>query len=136
MATFFGIDVIDTKITDKNFEKFHRRFLSFGFGSVFAYFIIKSLTNQFCQGAQMVTEILSRQSSEGIEEDHPKNPAKIISNISESFMRTFNNCLEYNALTNMGLCIFQDFFVTRSVYLLDRGFLNSIAIYSIGMTGS
>ena len=36
----------------------------------------------------------------------------------------------------MGLCIFQDFFVTRSVYLLDRGFLNSVAIYSVGMVGS
>lgn len=36
----------------------------------------------------------------------------------------------------MGLCIYQDFFVTRSVYLLDRGFLNSVAIYSVGMAGS
>ncbi len=36
----------------------------------------------------------------------------------------------------MGLCIFQDFFVTRSVYLLDRGFLNAVAIYSFGMLGS
>ena len=135
-ATFFGIDIIDTKITDKNFERFHRRFLSYGFGTVFAYFIVKSLSNQFCQGTQMVTEILSRQTSEGIEEDHPKNPAKILSNIGESFFRLFHNCLEYNAQTNMGLCIFQDFFVTRSVYLLDRGFQNSLAIYSFGMTGS
>lgn len=84
----------------------------------------------------MVCEILARQSSEGIEEDHPKNPAKILNNLSESFLRIFQYCLEYNALTNMGLCIFQDFFVTRSVYMLDRGFLNSVAIYSVGMAGS
>ena len=84
----------------------------------------------------MVVEIMARQSNEGIEEDHPKNPARIINNISESFLRIFQYCLEFNALTNMGLCIFQDLFVTRSVYLLDRGFLNATAIYSIGMASS
>jgi hypothetical protein len=84
----------------------------------------------------MVCEILARQNSEGIEEDHAKNPAKILNNIAESYFQIFQNSLQYNALTNMGLCIFQDFFVTRSVYLLDRGFLNSIAILSLGMVGA
>lgn len=136
ISTFFGIDMSPTSITATQFERFHRRFLAFGFGSVFAYFIIKSLTNLFCQSTLMVCEILARQSSEGIEDDHPKNPAKILSNLSESFLRILQYCIEYNALTNMGLCIFQDFFVTRSVYVLDRGFLNSVAIYSVGMAGS
>lgn len=136
ISTFFGIDLANQGFTPIQFERFHRRFLAFGFGSTFAYFIIKSLTNLFCQGTLMVCEILARQSSEGIEEDHPKNPAKILNNLSESFLRIFQYCLEYNALTNMGLCIFQDFFVTRSVYMLDRGFLNSVAIYSVGMSGS
>lgn len=44
--------------------------------------------------------------------------------------------MEYNALTNMGLCLFQDFFVIKYVYVYDRGFLNGIAIYSLGMLGS
>lgn len=136
ISTFFGIDMSTEKVTSTDFERFHRRFLAYGFGSVFAYFIIKSLANLFCQGSLMVTEILARQAGEGIEEDHPMNPATMMLNVSESFLRIFQYCLEYNALTNMGLCIFQDFFVTRSVYLLDRGFLNSVAIYSIGMVGS
>lgn len=136
LATFFALDVQGASKDDRSFEKFHRRFLSFGFGSVFAFFVIKSLTHVFCQGSSMVVEILARQSNEGIEEDHPKNPARIMNDISESFLRIFQYCLEYNALTNMGLCIFQDLFVTRSVYLLDRGFLNSTAIYSIGMASS
>lgn len=136
LATFMAIDINGATVDDRAFEKFHRRFLSFGFGTVFAYFVIKSLSHVFCQGSSMVVEIMARQSSEGIEEDHPKNPAKIISNISESFLRLAQYCLEYNALTNMGLCIFQDLFVTRSVYLLDRGFLNGTAITSIGLAGS
>ena len=36
----------------------------------------------------------------------------------------------------MGLCVFQDFFVTKAVYTLDRGFLNAVAIYAFGMIGS
>lgn len=136
ISTFFGIDMSTESVTSTDFERFHRRFLAYGFGSVFAYFIIKSLTNLFCQGSLMVCEILARQSTDGIEEDHPMNPAMIMYNLSESFLRIFQYCIEYNALTNMGLCIFQDFFVTRSVYLLDRGFLNSVAIYSVGMAGS
>jgi hypothetical protein len=51
-------------------------------------------------------------------------------------MGIFLNCVEFNALTNMGLCIFQDFFVTKAVYTLDRGFLNAVSIYSFGMIGS
>ena len=54
----------------------------------------------------MVCEILARQDTEGIEEDHPKNPAKILNNLSRSFFQIFQNALEFNALTNMGLCIF------------------------------
>ena len=136
ISTFFGIDVANMEISERNFEKFHRRFLAFGFGSVFAFFVIKSLATVFSHGSYVVCEILARQNNEGIEEDHPKNPARILINLSESFFQVFQNALEFNALTNMGLCIFQDFFVTRSVYLLDRGFLNSVAIYSFGMLGS
>lgn len=84
----------------------------------------------------MVTEILARQHVSGIEDDHPMNPSLILRNMSESFLRTFQYCLEYNALTNMGLCLYQDFFVTRSVYLLGRGYLNAVAINSIGMVGA
>ena len=36
----------------------------------------------------------------------------------------------------MGLCVFQDFFVTKAVYTLDWGFLNAVAIYAFGMIGS
>ncbi len=60
LSTFFGIDVSSTEISEKNFEKFHRRFLSFGFGSIFAFFVIKSLTNMFTHGSQVVVEILHR----------------------------------------------------------------------------
>lgn len=136
VATFFAIDLGGATIDERKFEKFHRRFLSFGFGSAFAYFIIKSLSHVFSQGSSMVVEIMARQSSDGIEEDHPKNPARIINNVSESFLRIFQYCVEYNCLTNLGLCVFQDLFVTRNVYLLDRGFLNSTAIYSVGMAAS
>lgn len=136
IATFLAIDVNGATIDDRAFEKFHRRFFSFGFGTVFAYFLIKSLSHVFCQGSAMVVEIMARQSSEGIEEDHPKNPARIINNISESFLKTFQTCLEFNALTNMGLCIYQDLFVTRSVYLIDRGFLNATAITAVGLGAS
>lgn len=136
ISTFFQIDMESEQMTEKNFERFHRRFLAFGFGSVFACFLIKSLSNLFANASYMVCEILARQNSEGIEEDHAKNPAKILNNIAESYFRIFQNSLQYNALTNMGLCIFQDFFVTRSVYLLDRGFLNAVAVLSLGMVGA
>ena len=36
----------------------------------------------------------------------------------------------------MGLCLFQDFFVIKTVYMLDRGYLNAPAIYALGMVGS
>jgi Na+/H+-translocating membrane pyrophosphatase len=135
-ATCICIYLEYEEMTEKNFERFHRRFLSYGFGSVFAYFLIKSLSNLFSNASGMVCEILASQNSEGIEEDHAKNPAKILNNISESHFRIFQNSLQYNALTNMGLCIYQDFFVTRSVYLLDRGFLDAIAILSLGLIGT
>ena len=136
VATFFQIDFQDEEMTEKNFERFHRRFIAYGFGSVFAFFVIKSLTNLFSNSSHMVCEMLARQPSEGIDENHAKNPAKILHNISQSYFRIFQNSLQFNALTNMGLCIFQDFFVTRSVYLLDRGYLNSVAITSLGMVGT
>ena len=74
--------------------------------------------------------------SERIPEDHPRNPAKILSNISESYYRIFQNCLEYNALTNMGLCLYQDFFVTKTIYLTDRGALNVLALLSFSILSS
>ena len=76
-------------VTERNFERFHRRFISFGLGSTFAYFVIKSLSTMFCHGTYICCEILSRLDSEGIEENHPKNPAKILSNISESFLEIY-----------------------------------------------
>ena len=136
LATFFQIDMDSEQMTEKNFERFHRRFLAFGLGSVFAFFLVHSLSKMFSNASYMVCEILARQNSEGIEEDHAKNPAKILNNIAESYFKILQNSLQYNALTNMGLCIFQDFFVTRSVYLLDRGYLNAIAILSLGMLGA
>lgn len=60
----------------------------------------------------------------------------IIQNISLSYLETYSNFLEYNSLTNMGICIFQDFFVTRTIFLLDRGFLNGMAVYGVGLLGS
>ena len=60
ISTFFGIDMSTEKVTSTDFERFHRRFLAYGFGSVFAYFIIKSLANLFCQSSLMVCEILAR----------------------------------------------------------------------------
>lgn len=47
LATFFGIDLSSTEISERDFEKFHRRFLAYGLGSITAYFIIKSLGNMF-----------------------------------------------------------------------------------------
>lgn len=116
------------------FEYFHRKFLSYGLGTVFSYFVTRSMSHLFCQGSRMVYEILHRD--KGIPNDHPRNPARIVSNISESFWRVSQNMMEYNALTTMGLCLFQDFFVIKYVYVYDRGFLNGLAIYSIGMVGS
>lgn len=89
IATFVGIDLSSTEITERDFEKFHRGFLAYGFGSIVAYFIIKSLANMFGQGSQIVMEILARQSLEGLEENHPKNPAKIVNNITNSFFVIF-----------------------------------------------
>lgn len=94
------------------------------------------MANIFCMGTRMTVEILARVEGSGIPEDHPKNPGKMMSNISEGFFRTLQNCMEFNALTNMGLCLFQDFFVIKTVYMLDRGYLNAPAIYSLGMVGS
>lgn len=136
LSTFFGIDISAATMTEREFERFHRRFLCFGLGSVFAFFVVKSLSTAVTHGSALVVETLARQSADGIEEDHPKNPAQIMLNLGEGFLRSLHNALELNALTNMGLCIFQDFFVTRSVYLLDRGFLNGTAIYSVGMLGA
>lgn len=84
----------------------------------------------------MSYEVLNREQGSGIPVDHPKNPAVILNNISLGFLRTIENCMEFNALTNMGLCLFQDFFVIKTVYIMDRGYLNSLAIYSLGMVGS
>ena len=90
-----------------DFEKFHRRFLAYGFGTHVVYFVVKSMTNTFCMGSRLTYEILSREEGSGISVDHPKNPATIMENVSQSFLTTFANCVEYNALTNIGLCLFQ-----------------------------
>lgn len=90
----------------KDFEKFHRRFLAFGFGANFTYFVIKSLCNLNCMGTRMTYEISARQ-LKGMPASHPKNPARILNNMSEGWFRTFHNLMEFNAITNMGLCLFQ-----------------------------
>ena len=131
---FLGGNEKSRKLPTNYYEYFHRKFLCYGLGSVFSYFVVKSMSHLFCQGSRMVYEILHRD--KGIPSDHPRNPARIISNISESFWRMTQNTMEFNALTNMGLCLFQDFFVIKYVYVYDRGFLNGLAIYSIGMVGS
>lgn len=110
--------------------------MAYGLGCIFIFFIIKSQSNIFSMGTRLGYEILSREEGSGIPVDHPKNPARILHNMSNSFMKTFRNCLEYNSLTNMGLCLFQDFFVIKTVFDLDRGYTNALAIYSMGMIGS
>jgi len=131
---FLGSNERSKKLPTPYFEYFHRKFLSYGLGSVFAYFVTKSMSHLFCQGSRITYEILHRD--KGIPNDHPRNPARILNNISESFWRITQNTMEFNTLTNMGLCLFQDFFIIKYVYVYDRGFLNGIAIYSIGMVGS
>jgi hypothetical protein len=136
LSSFFSLNINSNKLSASDFERFHRRFLSFGFGSIFAYFLIKSLSNLMIQGTRMCQEIMARQVHDGIPSDHPRNPASIIHNISKGFLKTIHNCLEVNGLTNMGLCLFQDFFVIKYVYQYDRGYLNGPAIYGMSMLGS
>lgn len=131
---FLGTDEKAMKHPTNYYEYFHRKFMCYGLGSVFALFITKSMSHLFCQGSRIAYEILDRD--KGIPSDHPRNPARIINNISEGFWRQMQHTMEYNALTSMGLCLFQDFFVIKYVYVYNRGFLNGIAIYSIGMVGS
>lgn len=131
---FLGSNTRSRSLPTSYFEYFHRKFMCYGLGSIFSYFVTRSMGNLFCQGSRIVYEILHRD--KGIPNDHPRNPGRIINNISESFWRIMENTMEFNALTNMGLCLFQDFFVIKYVYVYDRGFLNGIAIYSIGMVGS
>lgn len=131
---FLGGTSKSSKLPTPYFEYFHRKFMCFGLGSIFSYFVTKSVSHLFCQGSRIVYEILHRD--KGIPSDHPRNPARIINNISESFWRVAQNTMEFNALTNMGLCLFQDMFVIKYVYVYDRGFLNGLAIYSLGMVGS
>lgn len=40
--------------------------------------------------------------------------------------------MEYNAITTMGLCLFQDFFATEAVYRNSIGALNGPAVCSLG----
>ena len=54
----------------------------------------------------MTFEISARQ-VKGMDPDHPKNPARILHNINEGWLRTFQNLMEFNAIINMGLCLFQ-----------------------------
>ena len=91
---------------NKDFERFHRRFIAYGLGSNFAYFVVKSLCNLHCMGSKITYEILARQMN-GIPPDHPKNPARILNNVNEGYFRTLHNLMEFNAFTNMGLCLFQ-----------------------------
>lgn len=100
------VGVINEGQKSKDFEKIHRRFIAYGFGSNFTYFLVKSLCNLNCMGTRMTFEILGRQSP-SIPTDHPKNAARILNNISEGFLRTLHNLMEFNAFTNMGLCLFQ-----------------------------
>ena len=67
-----------------------------------------------------------------MDEYHPKNPARILSSLAHSYLSLVSKQLLYNSITNIGLCIFQDFFVTRAIYLLNRGYLNGIAILAGG----
>lgn len=136
LALVVEVRLAAEEMTEREFERFHRRFLCYGLGSVVAFFVTKSLASAVCHGSALAAEALARQTADGIEEDHPKNPAQIMLHIGRGFLGTYQSALEFNALTNMGLCIFQDFFVTRSVYLLDRGFLDGLAIYALGMVGA
>lgn len=131
---FLGTQSRAVKLPTSYYEYFHRKFISYGLGSVYAYFVTKSMSHLFCQGSRVTYEILHRD--KGIPNDHPRNPARIVNNIAEAFWRISQNMTEFNALTIMGLCLFQDFFVIKYVYVYDRGFLNGLAIYSIGMVGS
>jgi Na+/H+-translocating membrane pyrophosphatase len=81
----------------------------------------------------MTSEILARQVHDGLPNDHPRNPSVIMQNIAKGFLCSIQSCLEANAMTNMGLCLFQDFFVIKYVYVYDRGYLNSIAIFTVSL---
>lgn len=67
----------------------------------------------------MTNEVITKEESSGIPIDHPKNPATILSNISQGFLRSYQNCMEFNALTNMGLCLFQ---VSFNFFFLFKNF--------------
>lgn len=81
------------------------------------------MTNSFVMGSKMAYEIVGREGGSAIPPDHPKNPATILSNIGEGFLRTFQNCVEYNALTNMGLCLFQVKFAFKLGFLRHKNCL-------------
>jgi hypothetical protein len=106
VSTIWVLGFSLNELEGRDYEKFHRRFLAYGFGSIVVYFVIKSLTNVFSSGSKMVYECLENKTveSEHIPPDHPRNPGKIMSNVSDSFLKTFEICTEHNALTNMGIC--------------------------------
>lgn len=111
-----NIQITEESLKPEDFEKFHRKFLALGFGANFIFFIVKSISNSFIMGSKITYEVISKEGSSGIPVDHPKNPATILANMGEGFLRTYQNCIEYNALTNMGLCLFQVNFCSKKIF--------------------
>ena len=72
MITYLGSWLFLSGVLDKGvkkdleFEKFHRRFLSYGLGCNVTYFIVKSICNVFSMGSHLTYEIMSRQGVDSI----------------------------------------------------------------------
>lgn len=65
---------------------------------VYFYLFFRIFAQFFRRSAALTQEALSRADVDGIEEDHPKNPASFVLHLGEGYVKAMQDSLEYVAL--------------------------------------
>lgn len=118
--------------SDEKYYHHSSSFTNYAFGSVFVYFFTKTIKSFFLVGHNYATEkMLVRKYGPGF----IKHPSLAVSSLLDGFLGMIDNMNETNALTNLAILAFQNFFSTRQVYLLGQGSLNIYAVICFGIIG-
>ena len=122
----------DMTSSDEKFNLHASSFTNYAFGSVFVYFFTKTIKSFFMIGHNYSTEkMLIRKFGPGF----MYHPSLAVSTLIDGYIGVIDNFNETNALTNLAILAFQNFFCTRQVFLLGQGSLNIYSVIIFGLLG-
>lgn len=92
---------------------------------MYFYLFFRVFSQFFRRTAFLSQEALARSDVDGIEEDHPKNPASFVVNLGEGYVRIMQESLEYVALGSVAYVTIYFFYLSSDFIQWGSGALHA-----------